>query len=50
MNQPNEIPALRTRLAETIGVQGWPQMLLRLGYGPEIPHSPRRPVEDVLVG
>jgi hypothetical protein len=26
----------------------YPQMILRLGYGLPVPHSPRRPVSDVL--
>lgn len=49
LNQPNEIPALRTRLGETLGRPGSPQMLMRLGYGPPGPHTPRRPVEDVIL-
>jgi Nitroreductase family len=49
LNQPNEIPALRTRLDETLGHPGWPQMLMRLGYGPPGPPTPRRPVDDVLL-
>jgi hypothetical protein len=49
LNQPNEVPALRTRLDETLGRPGWPQMLMRLGYGPPGPHTPRRPVEDVVL-
>jgi nitroreductase len=27
---------------------GWPQLILRLGYGLPVPASPRRPVRDVL--
>jgi len=27
---------------------GFPQMLLRMGYGPEIPPTPRRSVSEVL--
>jgi hypothetical protein len=49
LNQPNEIPALRIRLNEALGHPGWSQMLMRLGYGPPGPHSPRRPVEDVVL-
>ena len=33
LNQPNEVPPLRRRLASTIGQAGWPQMLIRFGYG-----------------
>ncbi|MBW3633716.1 MAG: nitroreductase family protein [Chloroflexi bacterium] len=49
LNQPNEIPALRTRLRETLGHPGWPQMLVRLGYESPGPHTPRRPVADVVL-
>lgn len=48
LNQSNEIPALRARLREVIGQAGWPQMLMRFGYGPKGWHSPRRPVAEVL--
>ncbi len=48
LNQPNEIPSLRTRLAEALDQRGWPQMLMRLGYGPPGPHTPRRSVDDVV--
>jgi len=27
---------------------GWPQLILRIGYGLPVPASPRRPVRDVL--
>lgn len=27
---------------------GWPQLILRIGYGLPVPASPRRPVDDVL--
>lgn len=48
LNQPNEVPALRLRLGETIGQIGWPQMLMRLGYGPAGKHTPRLTVAEVL--
>jgi hypothetical protein len=48
LNQPNEVPALRRRLAEAIGQTGWPQMLIRLGYGPAAKHPPRLTVDEVL--
>jgi nitroreductase len=28
---------------------GWPQLILRLGYGLPVPATPRRPVRDVLI-
>lgn len=50
-NQPIEVPALRPRLAEAIGHSpGFPQLLLRLGYGHEVTPTPRRAVADVLAG
>ena len=48
LNQPIEIPDLRHELANIIG-GAYPQCLLRLGYGPEIPPTPRRSVHQVLV-
>lgn len=49
LNQPIEVPALRPRLAATIGRTGWPHLLMRIGVGPAGPHTPRRPVSDVLI-
>jgi hypothetical protein len=49
LNQPIEVPELRTRMHEATGCDGMPQILLRLGYGPKVPHSPRRPLEEVLL-
>lgn len=49
LNQPIELPLLRTRLRAALGLSGTPQQVLRLGYGPEVPPTPRRPFEDVLL-
>jgi Nitroreductase family len=49
LNQPIEVPALRTRLAAELGLAGNPQLLMRLGYGPAGAPTPRHPVEDVLL-
>jgi hypothetical protein len=46
--QPIETPELRRRLADTIGEQGAPQVMFRLGYGLEPRATPRRAVEDML--
>lgn len=45
-----EVPGLRWRLVEELGLVGRPQMLLRAGYptGPGSPPTGRRPVEAVL--
>jgi len=50
LNQPVEVDALRPRLAQTIGRSGdHPQLVMRLGHGPEVEHSPRTSVDDVLL-
>ncbi|MCB0868098.1 MAG: nitroreductase family protein [Solirubrobacterales bacterium] len=49
LNQPIEVAEIRGRLARAIGrPDGFPQLLLRLGFGPEVKPEPRRPVADVL--
>lgn len=49
LNQPIEVESLRQRLRQTAGCKGIPQLLLRLGYGPRVSPSVRRPVEQVIV-
>jgi hypothetical protein len=49
LNQPIEVPELRMKLQEVLGTSGFPQLLLRMGYGPEAQPTPRRPVEEVLI-
>ncbi len=49
INQPVEVPALRPDLASLVGLPGRrPDIVMRFGYGPALPYSPRRPVEAVL--
>ena len=50
-SQPIEVPHLRARLAEAAGVEGHPQLLLRLGYprNHRMP-TPRRPASLVTEG
>ncbi len=49
VNQPVEVAALRPELAALVGLPGrWPDIVMRFGYGPELPMSPRRPVEAVI--
>jgi nitroreductase len=43
-----EWPDLRRFVRDPQTAMGSVQMVLRLGYGPEAPGTPRRPVEDVL--
>jgi nitroreductase len=47
--QPIEIPELREKLTRLLGEQsGYPQIAFRLGYGPKVPPTPRRPLAEVL--
>jgi hypothetical protein len=51
LNQPVEVvelrPALRRLVAGRTGQFGAPQLVLRLGYGPEAAPTPRRPANEV---
>jgi nitroreductase len=49
--QALEQPGLRTRLRSALGMQGHPQMVLRIGYpaGSGSPVTGRRPISDVLL-
>jgi nitroreductase len=50
LNQPVEVDDLRPRLAEAIGRGGEnPQLVMRFGYGPDVAHSPRASLEDVVI-
>jgi nitroreductase len=49
VNQPVEVAALRPTLAALIGMSGRrPDIVMRFGYGPTLPYSPRRPVETII--
>jgi hypothetical protein len=49
LNQPVEVAALRPRLADAIARgDGSPQLVMRFGYGPDVPHMPREAVDAVL--
>jgi hypothetical protein len=49
LNQAVEVPELRHRLQVLTGFQGFPQLVLRLGFGGKgAQPTPRRPVADVL--
>lgn len=49
LNQPVEIASSRTELGNLLKQKGFPQLVLRMGYGPEIPPTPRRGVKEVLL-
>ncbi|WP_175688705.1 Acg family FMN-binding oxidoreductase [Burkholderia anthina] len=48
LNQPIETAELRAHLCHLLGLRGSPQLLLRVGRGPHTPHSPRRPLDEVI--
>jgi hypothetical protein len=50
VNQPVEVPSLRPQFAAFLGIgQQRPDLVVRVGRGPAMPRSLRRPVEKVLV-
>lgn len=49
LNQPIEVEELRKQLQELIDVDGYPQILLRIGYGAEVKPTPRRGISEVLI-
>ncbi|MEU5264659.1 nitroreductase family protein [Amycolatopsis sp. NPDC021455] len=49
LTQPLHLPPVRSALCEDLGLTGFPQALLRVGYAAEAdPLTPRRAVEEVL--
>lgn len=48
LNQPIQIPRLRALLAETLGTTDRPQIMLRLGYAPTDPPTPRRRLDEIV--
>ncbi len=48
LNQPIELTLLRERLGATLAMDAVPQLLLRVGRGKPAPHSPRRPLAEVV--
>ena len=49
INQPVEVSALRSQFAAYMGIGNRrPDLVVRIGRGPAMPRSLRRPVEDVL--
>jgi hypothetical protein len=49
VNQPVEVAGLQPELASLVGMPGRrPDIVMRFGYGPTLPYSPRRPVQALL--
>jgi len=49
LNQPIEVPELRTKLRNELNVGGFPQLLLRMGYGADVKPTPRRTPGEILM-
>lgn len=49
LNQAVEVSNFRHRLRELAGYSGFPQAVLRLGYGPPSNPTPRRRLDEILV-
>ena len=50
VNQPVEVPAVRTQFAQWLGLGSQrPDLVVRFGRGPQLTYSLRRPVADVVV-
>jgi nitroreductase len=49
LNQAIEVADMRPQITDVAEQRGWSQLVLRMGYGPEAPKTPRRPVENVLI-
>ena len=51
VNQPVEVSAFHSELLKLAGRQdGRVDLVVRFGYGPEMPRSLRRPIEAVMIG
>ena len=48
LNQPVQVPELRSQLSKLLGDKGYPQVVLRLGFGLEAKPTPRRTVDEVI--
>ncbi|MFA5403965.1 MAG: nitroreductase family protein [Ignavibacteria bacterium] len=48
LNQPIEVPELREKLKELLGIKGHPHLIIRMGYGKEVKPTPRRDLEEVI--
>ena len=49
INQPVEVPEFRPQLASLVGLPGRrPDIVMRFGYGPELPYSARLPLAKIM--
>ena len=50
LGQVMDLESIRMQLKHELGVLGFPQMVLRIGYAPQGAGTPRRSLADVLDG
>ena len=49
LDQPLEVPKLRAKVQEVLKEEkGFPQLLMRIGYGQDVKPTPRRQIDEVL--
>ena len=49
LNQPLQLDSTRPKIAGIIRREGHPQLILRMGFGPEVKPTPRRSVQEALL-
>jgi hypothetical protein len=49
LNQPIEVDRLRPKVRDVLDLTGFPQILLRMGYGPDVRPTPRRNINDLRI-
>lgn len=49
LNQPIEVPDLKNQLKELLELKGYPQLIIRMGYGKQVKPTPRRELDDVIL-
>jgi len=49
LSQPIEVPELRNQVRDLLGRKGFPQLILRMGYGQDVKPTPRRTPGEVLM-
>ncbi len=48
LNQVIQVHSMRSALASCLGLEGYPQLVLRMGYGVPVAPTPRRRLDEVL--
>ena len=48
LNQPIEVAELRPKVERILDERGYPQVMMRMGYGQDTKPTPRRQVDEVL--